>query len=155
MFTQIRRFERLLGACNQYARIQWSLLGLSATSGISSQMMGTEMVLETSVLCRHMTRLIVREDFIEFSRRKAPNDTQGCSVLWLSRLNPSDCPRWFGSAIVCGTHLVLYWCWYWTKLGNYAGHYRHCMCHCVWVSGAWWHYSYIGYEATNVHWRAN
>jgi hypothetical protein len=31
--------------------------------------MGTEMVLETSVLYRHLTRLISREDFIEFSRR--------------------------------------------------------------------------------------
>jgi len=35
---------------------------------ITSLMMMTEMVLETSVQCRNMTPLVVREDFIEFSR---------------------------------------------------------------------------------------
>jgi hypothetical protein len=33
--------------------------------------MTTEMVLETSVHYRHLTRLIAREDFIEFSRRES------------------------------------------------------------------------------------
>jgi hypothetical protein len=34
-------------------------------------MMMTEIVLETSVSYRHLRRLIAREDFLEFSSRKA------------------------------------------------------------------------------------
>jgi len=41
-------------------------------------MMMTEMILETSVSYTHLTRLIAREDFIEFSKmaHRAPKCTQ-------------------------------------------------------------------------------
>jgi hypothetical protein len=60
-------------------RFQRALLGLSTASGVcikptfrGSLMMGTDMIFETSVLHRHRTQLLTREDFIEFCRRERP-----------------------------------------------------------------------------------
>jgi len=44
-------------------------------------MMMTEMVPETSVPYRHLTRLIAREDFVEFSRRESSITVLGYFVL--------------------------------------------------------------------------
>jgi len=57
-----------------------------------SLMMMTEMALETSVSYRHLTQLIAREDFIEFSRHESSrtyNFRLICSVIsvvWLISL---------------------------------------------------------------------
>jgi hypothetical protein len=43
--------------------------------------MGTEMVLETLVLCRHLMQLIAQEDFIKLQWFQNPNQINGYNLI--------------------------------------------------------------------------